>query len=547
MSKKTIGTEYVILDSFNGEYIDVILVDFTDRNLFFKRKNDISPLSFNYDYFLDRKTNEFNKIVRSQQGGQDEEFKSKYNRYYHKICSIPENFFWTSISKYFNKATGLTHSKVGVVEFYKQMENFYRILPLPNSPKSVLMTLKNQLKDTRQYFDLCFDARSIYSFNIMKIDEKHDTQFQIIAYELRIVNNLLRKVDEKLRGKTFGNEKWLWDSNVDIIPFDKNKEYYKKEEKNLLKALPIEVQKGIEKNTKEREEYKQNYLQFIGTVRAKSPVRRPSILKTTVVQEGGESNFRDKFHKYYHFICDPTGLFFHDTIKKYFSKQTKKTFQTTEHDQMYNDMYSFYQNLFLPVTQESKLLAAREQLESLLNDLNLCFDERMIYTYSIINNLDTVHRKHYKTLGFRINIANILLKKIQQRLDSRIFGNDKWLWDVDTKQFNKIQEDNSFQGMRTELYNNMPNEVRESIKNQERTRKIFKNSSIELNMPVNEIKLISIDTFKPEPKRIPKSRPSRPSSSESIKSPWKRLSSSSTESLESIFSQEDFPEVPLKK
>lgn len=257
--------------------------------------------------------------------------------------------------------------------------------------------------------------------------------------------------------------------------------------------------------------------------------------KKTNIQIGGNLEYRDKFHKYYHSICDPTSIFFHETISKYFSKTTQKTVNSIGHDQYYSDMYDFYTALNIPNSSHIQLSKVKQDLSALLSDLQLCFDERMIFTFSIINYLDEAHDSHYKTLGYRIKITTVLLNKINEKLNSIEFGNEKWLWDTKIKTFTKIEdsEPDLFEDKRIELFNKMPNDVRENIKKEEKNRKKYKKNIIN-----DDIQLKSIDKFKPTRIRIA----SRPSSKESIQSPWKRMSISTIESLE-MFSQEEFPKI----
>jgi hypothetical protein len=531
MFQKYIGTTYIILlDKEKNIYLDVTLVDFTNRNLFFTDKKS--------NYVLDLQSNEISKIEKKttdEQIGGNDDFDKNYNIYYHKLCKIPDNFFWNSISIFFQKETGKKPYDLGQINFYREMELFYKKFSLPLSSQSTLKALDKYLLDLKEYLHMCFDARSIYSFNIVKnIDEKHDNHFRMIAYQIKIINILLSKIEERLRTKKFGNEKWIWET---IPKIEEEKERYKKQQQLLLKSLPYDEQKDIEKSKKERDNYKQNYLKFIG-----SKFLQPSILKTGVLteQEGGNLEYRDKFHKYYHTICDPTSIFFHETISKYFSKITQKTVKTIGHEQYYTDMYDFYTNLNIPSSPMSQLSKVKQDLIELLNDLQLCFDERMIFTFSIINYLDEAHDKHYKTLGYRIKITKILLDKINDKLNLTEFGNEKWLWDTKLKNFTKIEDLNPdlFEDKRIELFNKMPNDIRENIKKEEKNRKKYKLNI--LNIPDTQLK--SIDKFKPTRIRI-NTLITRPSSRESIQSPWKRMSGNSIDSLESMFSQEEFPEI----
>jgi hypothetical protein len=330
-------------------------------------------------------------------------------------------------------------------------------------------------------------------------------------YVLDLQSNEISKIQKKTTGQLEGND-----------------DFDKKQHQLLIKSPSQDEQKQIEKSKKERD----NYLKFIG-----NKFLKPGVL---IEQEGGNLEYRDKFHKYYHSICDPTSIFFHETISKYFSKTTQKTVKIVGHDQYYIDMYDFYKDLNIPNSSLTQLSKVKQDLTELLSDLQLCFDERMIFTFSIINYLDEAHDNHYKTLGYRIKITNVLLDKINNKLNSTEFGNDKWLWDTKLKNFTKIEDLNPklFESKRIELFNKMPNDIRENIKKEEKNRKKYKMNT--LNIPDTQLK--SIEQFKPKRIRID-TLISRPSSKESIQSPWKRTPVSTIDSLESMFSQEEFPEI----
>lgn len=256
-------------------------------------------------------------------------------------------------------------------------------------------------------------------------------------------------------------------------------------------------------------------------------------IENTKNQFGGDLEYKDKFHKYYHLICDPTSLYFHNHITRYFSRTTRKKVQELGHEQFYKDMYEFYNTLEIPQSSKEILENVKDNLEKLLNDLNLCFDERMVFTFSILNYLDEAHDRHYRTLAFRIKIVKILLDKIKKVISLENFGNEKWLWKVDSEQFSTIENSQELQDRRIELFNKMPYEIRKSITSEEKNRIKFKKAMVELQEPLSEIKLVTIDKFKP-PLTKPIER----------ENPWKRTSSSS---LESLFSKEEFPYFSVLK